>query len=162
MSTPESQVETSVSAIHAALSETTDNGRARRAALAHGRDSERRPTSLVAYESAGRVLVIGPEKRALEAAEKLKDKLPCTVLTSGAADMAAPDVGGAHGKEEIRRIQARIASVHGHLGAFGVKAWVDEEEVDLAPSLITAHKPFDIVLDLSDEPWIRSEVAPPG
>ena len=163
MSTPESEIAGEATPARSALPATTQNGKARRAALAHARDSERRPTSLVSYESAGRVLVVGPEKKAMAAANRLKGTLPCTVLTSEADSPKAPGGGGAaQSKDEVRRIQARIASIYGHLGAFGVKAVVKGEEVDLAPSLLTAHKPFDIVLDLSKDPWIKSEVAPPG
>ncbi|MDX1513748.1 MAG: 4Fe-4S binding protein [Gammaproteobacteria bacterium] len=145
------------------LPQTTPNGIARRAALASPA-GERRPTSLVAYKSAGSVLIIGDAQATAAAADRLKGRLPVTVLlTDGAdGDVADPTEGGTRAGNEVRSIQARIASVHGHLGAFGVKALVKGEEVDLAPSLITAHKPFDIVLDLDRTPWIRSEVRPPG
>lgn len=146
-----------------ALPEATANGRARRTAMTQEQAVERRPTSLVAYESAGRVVVIGPEEAALANAQRLKGKVSCTALITDAAETEHPgDNSPLEAKNEVRRIHARVASVYGHLGAFGVKALVNGEEVDLAPSLITAHKPFDVVLDLSPQRWIKSEVSPPG
>jgi ferredoxin len=142
-----------------ALAEATANGRARRAALEHIRHGERGPVSTVSYQSAGRVAVIGHAANAMPAAERLGDALDCTaVVTSG----EVPSQGAPGTREKVRVIGARVSRVGGHLGAFRIDAMVDGEETPLAPSLITAHKPFDIVLDLSEPPLIRAELAPAG
>ena len=62
----------------------------------------------------------------------------------------------------VRTISAAVSAVRGHLGAFEIDVIVDEEIQPLAPSLLTAHRPFDIVLDLCDPPFIGAEVPPPG
>ncbi|TDJ20597.1 MAG: 4Fe-4S dicluster domain-containing protein [Gammaproteobacteria bacterium] len=64
--------------------------------------------------------------------------------------------------EPTRHIRAALAGVSGYLGQFSVKGWVAGEEVDIAPSLLTAHKPFDIVLDLGEPAQLEREILPPG
>ncbi|MCK5361504.1 MAG: 4Fe-4S binding protein, partial [Gammaproteobacteria bacterium] len=62
----------------------------------------------------------------------------------------------------VRSIRASLAGVSGYLGQFSVKGRVAGEQVDIAPSLLTAHKPFDIVLDLGHPAQLECEVLPPG
>ncbi len=163
MSTPESEFMEGESPAEVALPETTASGRARRVALLHARDNERRPTSLVAYESAGRVAIIGHAANVKPAAERLAGSLECTAVITAAATPneigtdSAPAMRG-----QVRTISASVAEVRGHLGAFCIDVTVKGEKTPLAPSLITAHKPFDIVLDLSEPPFIRAELPPAG
>jgi len=163
MSTPESEVVAGETLAEVALPEATASGRARRAALLHVRDIERQPTSLVAYESAGRVAIIGHAANVKPAAERLAGSLECTAVITAAAtpgDIDADAVPALRG--QVRTISASVAEVRGHLGAFCVDVTVKGEKTPLAPSLITAHKPFDIVLDLSEPPFIRAERPPAG
>ncbi|HSS64758.1 MAG TPA: 4Fe-4S binding protein, partial [Gammaproteobacteria bacterium] len=164
MSIRESEVAGGGASAHSALlPEATENGKARRAALEHARDSERRPTSLVSYASAGRVAVIGHAANALAAAERLADALDCTAIITAGEARGPDDTGGAPAaRGKLRTIGARVSEVRGHLGAFCIDADVKGEKTPLAPSLITAHKPFDLVLDLSEPPFIRAEVPPAG
>ncbi|MDH3315714.1 MAG: 4Fe-4S binding protein, partial [Gammaproteobacteria bacterium] len=163
MSTPESEIEEGETLAELALPETTASGRARRAALLHARDNERRPTSLVAYESAGRVAIIGHAANVKPTAERLAGSLECTAVVTAAAtpDEIGTDTAPAM-RGQVRTISASVAEVRGHLGAFCIDVTVKGEKTPLAPSLITAHKPFDIVLDLSEPPFIRAELPPAG
>ncbi len=146
-----------------ALPETTVNGRARRAALGHAEDNARRPTSLVSYQSAGRVAVIGHAANAMPAAERLAGSLECTaIITAGEASDSSDSGAAAAAKSKVRSIGATVVEVRGHLGAFSIDADVKGEKTPLAPSLITAHKHFDVVLDLSEPPFIRAEIPPAG
>jgi ferredoxin len=145
------------------LPERSANGRARNAALMADTWSERTPTSLVAYNSAGSVAIIAGRDTGEALAARLAGKVSCTLLIPQDDDGAAGDEAGDDAKTaSVRRIHAVLAGVSGYLGQFGVKGRVAGEEVDIAPSLLTAHKPFDMVLDLGVPAQLASEVLPPG
>lgn len=163
MSTPESNVAGGGPAAHTALPVATVDGRARQAALTHVRERAPQPTSLVSYQSSGRVAVIGHAANAIPAAERLAASLDCTaIITAGQAPESGTGASSGAKTGRVRTIEAAVAEVRGHLGAFAIDADVKGEKTPLAPSLITAHKPFDIVLDLNDPPFIRAEVPPAG
>ena len=149
------------------LPEQSADGRARTTALMADAWSERTPTSLVAYNSAGSVAIIARRKHGEALVARLGGKLNCTLLIpqsdDGAGDGA--DDGGDGGPEKTastRHIRAVLAGVSGYLGQFSVKGRVAGEQVDIAPSLLTAHKPFDIVLDLGEPAQLECEILPPG
>ncbi len=163
MSTPESNVADGGSAALTARPAATVEGKARQAALTHLRERAPQPTSLVSYQSSGRVAVIGHAANAIAAAERLAASLDCTaIITAGQAPESGTGASSGAKAGRMRTIQAAVSEVRGHLGAFAIDADVKGEKTPLAPSLITAHKPFDIVLDLSDPPFIRAEVPPAG
>ena len=122
---------------------------ARAAALARLVSSAATPTSLVGYQSEGRVAVLGPEARCGEAARALPSPLLATIIAPG--DSASGPEG--------RFIRARVVAVDGYLGAFRI---IGPEETLIAPSVLSADRPFDLVLDLHPVPLIESEVPPPG
>jgi ferredoxin len=145
------------------LGERTTDGKARLAAL--GADSwvDRTPTSLVAYQSAGRVAIIAGREQGEALAGRLDGTLHCTLLiprVDGASQ--AEDDTGSGNAAATRSIRAEFAGVSGYLGQFAIKGRVAGELVDIAPSLLTAHKPFDIVLDLGEQAQLECEVLPPG
>jgi ferredoxin len=145
------------------LGERTTDGKARLAAL--GADSwvDRTPTSLVAYQSAGRVAIIAGREQGEALAGRLGGTLHCTLLiprVDGASQ--AEDDTGPGNAAATRSIRAEFAGVSGYLGQFAIKGRVAGELVDIAPSLLTAHKPFDIVLDLGEQAQLEREVLPPG
>ena len=124
-------------------------GSARAAALARLASHPATPTSLVGYQSGGRVAVLGSEARAAEVARTLLPPLSATVIGLG-----EPDSGAGVGF-----IRARVVAVDGHLGQFRI---VGPEEALIAPSVLSDERPFDLVLDLNEAPLITSEVPPPG
>jgi ferredoxin len=149
------------------LAEQSTDGKARNAALAADSWAGRTPTSLVAYQSAGRVAIIAAREEGEALAGRLGATLDCTLLiplAEGAAqsDGTAEEAAGSGGAASTRSIRALLAGVSGYLGQFAVKGRVAGEVVDIAPSLLTAHKPFDIVLDLGEPAQLESEVLPPG
>ena len=145
------------------LGEHTADGKARIAALAADSWAERTPTSLVAYQSAGRVAIIAAGEEGEALAGRLGGTLHCTLLiprVDGASQ--AEDDTGSGDAAATRSIRAEFAGVSGYLGQFAIKGRVAGELVDIAPSLLTAHKPFDIVLDLGEQAQLEREVLPPG
>lgn len=163
MSDSETLAAGAASSAVSALPQATQNGAARRTAVSSAY-SERRPTSLVAYESAGRVVVIGHRADAVPVAERLKKKLECSVvITTGGEAPAEASAEPASGKRDGGQvIYAKVVEVRGYLGAFEIDVEVNGEVTPLAPSLLTAQRPFDIVLDLCDPPFLRADVLPPG
>jgi ferredoxin len=143
------------------------NGKARNAALMADSWAERTPTSLVAYASAGRIAIIAKREDGEALAARLAETLDCTLLIPRNDDATKPaasaDALAETGKVgATRSIRAAFAGVSGYLGQFTVKGRVAGEVVDIAPSLLTAHKPFDIVLDLGTPAQLECEVLPPG
>ncbi len=141
------------------LPEQSADGRARTTALMADTWSERTPTSLVAYNSAGSVAIITGCKDGEALAARLGGKVNCTLLVPQSGD-GADD--GPEKTASTRHIRAALAGVSGYLGQFSVKGRVAGEQVDIAPSLLTAHKPFDIVLDLGERAQLECEIRPPG
>ena len=136
---------------------TTDDTAARTAALASLAAHRAVPTSLVGYQSSGRVAVVGPETRAIEVARALPAPLSGTVIAADetTAVSAPNDTGGV----SPHIIRARAEAADGHLGAFRI---IGPDGMLIAPSLLTAGQTFDLVLDLNDPPLITSEIPPPG
>ena len=133
---------------------------AREAALARLASHRAVPTSLVGYHSGGRVAVLGPEARAVEAVLALPASLSGTAIaTQEAAGVSTLDEAGVGTGPAPRFIRARVVAVEGHLGAFRI---IGPAETVIAPSALTGGQPFDLVLDLNDAPLIASEVPPPG
>jgi ferredoxin len=144
------------------LPEASAAGRARSAALMADTWSGRTPTSLVAYESAGSVAIIADRETGEALAARLGDGLTCTLLVPRDDDASQPEADDPGRASSRRTIRAALAGVSGYLGNFSVRGRVGGEEIDIAPSLLTAHKPFDIVLDLGAPAQLVCEVLPPG
>jgi ferredoxin len=125
--------------------EATANREAREQALQAMRQVRVEPTSLVNYQSRGRVAVIG-DQLALEIAPRLNDRLsPIVLLTQGAEEPGAPvvPVGG------------RELLIEGYLGAFRIQ--LGEPRRANAETIAV-----DLILDLSDPPLMRRGMNPPG
>lgn len=137
------------------LDVSTADGKARAAALAAA-PAERTPTSLVAYSSAGAVLVVGPEPYALEQASSLPDSLSRTVLATepGAAASTLP--------AGVRVVRAPLVRLEGYLGNFQATVSLEDKEVNLAEALGMERAGFDMVLDLARTPHLRPDIPPPG
>jgi ferredoxin len=126
------------------ISETV-NRQARDRALKAMEGIEAEPTSLVNYQSRGRVAVIG-DQSALEIAPRLNDRLsPMVILTQGTEEPGAPvvPVGG------------RSLQIEGYLGAFKIQLG----EPGRANGETLA---VDLILDLSQPPLMDREMNPPG
>jgi len=144
------------------LPEQSVNGKARNAALMADTWSDRTPTSLVAYNSAGRIAIIADREEGEALAARLGATVDCTLLIPRDNDAPVGEGAGSADSGSPRSIRANLAGVSGYLGQFSIKGRVAGEQVDIAPSLLTAHKPFDMVLDLGDPAQLECEVLPPG
>ncbi|WP_316365508.1 4Fe-4S binding protein [Candidatus Thiodiazotropha sp. CDECU1] len=125
--------------------DTMANRRARDQALHAMQGIPVEPTSLVNYQSRGRVAVIG-DQTALEIAPRLNDRLsPIVVLTEGAEEPGAPvvPVGG------------RTLRLEGYLGDFKIHLG----EAGRANGETLA---VDLILDLSRQPLMSRGMNPPG
>ncbi|HKK04332.1 MAG TPA: 4Fe-4S binding protein [Gammaproteobacteria bacterium] len=151
-----------------ALPASGRDGQARAAALQRA-SSAPVPTSLIGYESRGRLLVIGPRERALAAAQTLGKRLQCVVLATGSAEGAS--AGRPAGEGAPLLIEGRLHSLAGHLGAFSASVERNGQVIDLAAVVgDQGPAPFDLVLNLaaepprgeSVEPQFGAEVAPLG
>ena len=86
---------------------------------------EPEPVPRVTYESAGRLLIVGPGDAALSWAEALAEKLAVTVLMTGRA--AARELPLEH---RFPVYSGRLARLAGWLGAFEAE-WTQENPIDL-------------------------------
>ena len=109
------------------------------------------PVPVVAYQSHGKLLIIGQAEAALQWADSLAGQLQVNVLIAsggGSADLplvrSYPVYSGGNVK------------IAGYLGAFDV-TWEQANPIDLARD-----ERFDLVLDLSVEPLIKLHQPPQG
>ena len=138
------------------LPASTNAGQARAQALQAPIQVDGQPTSIVTYESAGRVVIIGTEDAALAAAQKLGEDIPCTLLVPSAA---RPEPGTRDGRVIVR---GGRPEVEGRLGRFSVNLATPDEVVSLSEAAGWAGSHFDLVLDLSDPPLLSHEIPPVG
>lgn len=149
----------------AALPGTSMNGRARAVALQAAARVEARPTSLVPYQSAGSVVIIGPADRAFAAAAQLHPRLACTVLVSDrAGGRAAGARSAAKPPPDIPVAHEKPVQVTGHFGQFSVivAAPPPAGGANLLQKLGGTRTHFDLVLDLTDPPFLRQALPPFG
>ena len=139
---------------------------ARRAALLRGLEGSTEPTSLVSYTSAGLVLIIGPEPSALLAAESLVGSVACFVLLTDTIDNMSFRSAGYEKRQvagqDVPVISGKPKKILGHLGNFEVIIERGQREVELAKVMNLAGGGIDIVLDLSRDPLLRTELLPLG
>lgn len=138
------------------LPATTPAGEARARVMAAPVQEDATPTSLVGYQSYGRVLVIGEEHIALAAARRLGDDVEWALLAPGEP---SPDKHLEDGRPVIR---GGKPMVEGYLGAFSVTLETDSGTVPLAALLGEDYGVVDLVLDLGDSPLMDIEVPPVG
>jgi ferredoxin len=150
-----------------ALSSETPDGRAREAALQSGSVSAQQSTSLVPYRSGGSLVIIdefklvGDEERAIGLAEQLSGDLRCSVLIGGiepGSTQLPVDKKGS----EYTLATGRLAQLSGHLGQFTALLDTPDGEVNLARHLHTGREHFDLVLDLTQPPYLRHDTLPLG
>ena len=139
---------------------------ARRAALLHGLKGSAEPTSLVSYTSAGLVLIIGPEPTTLLVAESLVRSVTCFVLATDIIDNMLFISAGYEKRQvagqDVPVIFGKPKKILGHLGNFEVIIERGQREVELAKVMNLAGGGIDIVLDLSRDPLLSTELLPPG
>ncbi|BAU48887.1 4Fe-4S ferredoxin [Sulfurifustis variabilis] len=138
------------------LTRITANGRARAAALEAAARTEARATSLVAYASKGALVILGPGREALAAAERLAPALECTVVVT--------DDAQGNGPEGVTVVREKPLQVSGHLGQFNVivAARPPLGGENLLRKLGGPRTHFDLVLDLCRPAHIGAPLPPFG
>jgi len=160
MSTPSTM---DLSGIAGHLNSSGKDGSARRAAMAMSLPEVASPTSLIGYKSTGRLLIVGPGSSARLAAENVSGVLAVTLLITDAGSVDSSPQGADTGSgAPLRSIHAEVAEIRGYLGNFQVDIISEGGVRPLAPSILTANQPYDLVLDLGSTPQIRAETLPPG
>ena len=116
-------------------------------------------TSLVAYQSRGHCLVIGPLDKALAVAAKLNTPAQ-TVLVPVAG---SKDINKRATEDGITVVEADALLLNGYLGAFDCAIGDPESPGSLAKlANVSVLGGFDLVLDLNESPMIQTEVLPFG
>jgi ferredoxin/microcompartment protein CcmK/EutM len=140
------------------LSSDTTNGAARKNALASVPQRKWESTSLVSYQSAGKLLIIDQisqdtdQDRAIKIANDFADNgFTTTVLISGNnSDNQDPLITQKLSKENVSVIVDELNELSGYLGHFSVLlGFADKDN-------------FDLVLDLGTPAYLQQEVLPPG
>lgn len=121
------------------------NYKARKKALEAFSKEQVTPTSLVNFQSRGRIAVIGGME-AMEFAPRLTEKLhPQVILISGVEEPGVP----------VIPLGGRDIQIEGYLGAFkiflGQKGMANAETVEV-----------DLILDLNEKPLLDMALKPPG
>jgi len=143
------------------LPATTENGRARLAAMDAVRQVETTPTSAVAYRSRGAVVLIGPADSAIAAARRLHPRLDCVVVVQ---ERSRPRRPAPPDDTPFPVLREKVLQVSGHLGQFAVVVTAPAPlgGVNLLQKLNNARTHFDLVLDLTDAPYMRQGLLPFG
>lgn len=118
-------------------------------------DYQPEPTSVLSYQSSGRILIIGPTEDAIKVAQELPDECQTTVLITNPVENTMTG-------ERPAVFFASLESLTGHLGAFEAQVSSQDKKQNLANLAGHADGMFDIVLDLQQQPAINAEIAPPG
>ena len=116
-------------------------------------------TSLVAYHSAGNCLIIGPVAQAVALLPRVANLHVTIVEVSSGRNNLEKQLT----EDGVAVFSAPNLQLTGYLGAFVVSTDIPESGVvDLAVSVATQSGAFDLVLDLSAQPFIPSELPPFG
>jgi ferredoxin len=138
------------------LPESTENGRARTEALDLRHRPEVAPTSLVSFLSHGRVLVVGDESQALDAAGRLGEGLVATLFCPAESRPATATVDG------LTVVRGGKPVLSGSLGSYTLSLSEPEDDRESPAVALLTQARFDLVLDLGDPPLLQQEVVPPG
>jgi ferredoxin len=146
------------------LASTTANGQARAAALSADLFVSRRPTSLIAYQSAGHLLIIGEEAESLALAKRLPPQVRCTLLVGGitGAPVAGRPMLMRQNHDGVDVVNGELTNLQGALGQFSAVVAGPDGEVNLAQYVHGTRQVFDLVLDLATPPRMEHEIPPFG
>ncbi|MBY6095851.1 4Fe-4S binding protein [Priestia flexa] len=120
----------------------------------------------VSYNTAGHLLIIGPEDLIRLAAAELEGMASRTLVATEAVtsqDEAHLDkvMAAAEATESLPAYFSRTVSLKGFLGQFQAFIKVDGVEQELAPGAVRRPH-YDLVLDLGQQPVLNLELLPPG
>ncbi len=125
---------------------TDNSGAARNKALATIGEFSPQTTSLISYQSNGRVFIFGPQTAVARCHDFAS---PLTLIRIPVSEASSDFAAG-----RVFSLDRRQIHIEGYLGKFVVQL-VDEQ--DSSETL-----QVDIILDLNPEPLIKHEILPPG
>ncbi|SFX55241.1 4Fe-4S binding protein [Marinospirillum alkaliphilum] len=126
-------------------------------------------SSSISYQSNGHLLIIGPEDLAHLTAGQIRGTRSITLLAHGAIsnqdeshlEQALASAQTSAGNLQV--IHTPLVSLKGWLGQFELLVRDQQQNTPFNPAkALIGQLHFDLVLDLSDEPVIPSELAPAG
>ncbi|MDR9466841.1 4Fe-4S dicluster domain-containing protein [Marinospirillum sp.] len=143
----------------------TSNALARQLALNSLPPNLAAQSGSMTYSSQGHLLIIGPEDLARLTAEQLTDLSSITLLALG--DISSQDdehlEKALNAAPDAKLIYAPLVSLQGWLGAFELQVMDTEKQESFNPAkALVGQQHFDLVLDLSGQQLISSELSPPG
>lgn len=151
-------LDTSTKAEPVTLGQKSRNGQARAQALHDMHQQETSTTTVIEYQSQGRLIIIGQAEKAIPVAETLLKTLPAIAIIDpfkAEQDISCDD--------RIFYLQAEVAQVVGHLGAFEVLLkGSGKQTISLKTLLNRSWSELDMVLDLLPTPLFDAEISPPG
>lgn len=148
---------------HEAISVKDNNGRHRNArardiALQQLQNEPVATTSIIEYQSQGRLAIVGNAEQAVPIAEGLLNTLPGIVIidpSDSHRDIRYDD--------RILVFHAKVADISGHLGAFQILLEESGKQTLNLQALLTREwTQIDLVLDLQSPPCFDAEISPPG
>jgi ferredoxin len=134
----------------AGWSEEAGEATAKIAALLRQATVDPTPPPHVGLDVAGVLLIYGSDRRALDAARRLRGRLDVSVLLTPGAEILSPQV------MDVPVMQGRLRTVTGHIGAF--EALIDDYAAPVPSSRARlafavgrdgTRKPCDLILDLT-------------
>lgn len=117
------------------------------------------------YKSNGHLLIIGPEDLARLTADQLEDLSSITLLIQGEVSSQDDEhlEKALNAAQDAKLIYAPLVSLQGWLGAFELQVMDTELQQSFNPAkALTGQEHFDLVLDLTGQQLISSELSPPG
>ncbi len=128
---------------------------AQQAALQVLNTLESASTSLVSYQSTGKLLIIGTAQTALPLAKQLSVHLQCAVVLP-------PNDTGHVQNSSIPLCQGEVTAIEGHLGQYQVTLQRADGAWNPAILFDGHHETVDLILDLNQPPLLSHEVLPFG
>lgn len=141
------------------------DGKARAAALAAAAQVDAKPTSLVSYRSTGALAIVGTAAAALAAANQLPDELDrIVVIQPDDGRGETPAAEPAQAPRGLTVVREKVVQVSGHLGQYAVvvSAPAPLGGINLMQKLASRRTHFDLVLDLTDPPFLHDALPPFG
>ncbi len=135
----------------------TPDGRARQVAM-NSVMVDIAPTSVVGYQSAGKVLIIGSEQDVVKAKHQLSNAgLQCHVLVPRNSERNQDEPAKVKGDRYCDSYE-----LTGHLGQFQAISITQDQRLNLGLDVGLDSGYFDLVLEYADRPAITAEIPPPG
>jgi ferredoxin len=113
-------------------------------------------TSLVSYQSNGKLLIIGEASQAIPLAKQLSLYLECAVILPEHSPCDYVQVAA------IPIARGKVQKISGYLGCYYVELIVNDQVYNPAILFNGHHESIDLILDLTEPPYLKQEIFPVG